>query len=445
MRDWHDIFNEKLLSVEDAAGLVHSGDRIFAGGSGSFPAALIDAVCAREELRDIKIISAVNGTDCRALTDPSCFDRVEYNSLFLGSADRRAQKLGNICYNSVQFHQAIDAVVEVYGANVLMLEVAEPDDEGYLYYSPRGGVAWGILDEHIQTVILQINKYQQRVGGYHTKVHISDVAGVCRCDHPLRTYQYKYSADTDERIASHIIPFIQDGDTLQVGIGGIPNAVAYGAKARKNLGIYTEVLTDAQLELMREGCVDPDRVEASFTLDSEAHIDDELLRHIRMSPLNRLNDPVRAAAQPGLISVNACLMADLTGQVCSEAVGTRHYSGVGGQLDFVRAAAHSRGGKSFLCLKSTHTDSSGKVTSSIHAQLPAGAVVTTPRSDVMYLVTEWGAALLHNRPFPDRAVAVINIAHPDFRKALAEEAIGLGLLTRKRAQKDIIFNPEEAK
>ena len=438
MSDWKDIYREKLFSVEQAAGLVKSGDRIFAGGSGCLPAALVNAVCARTELSDIKLVTAVNGTECDALSDPSCFGRVEYHSLFIGSADRKFQALDGIHANSVQFHQAIDAVRDVYHVNTLMLEVTEPDEEGFFSYGTRGS-AWAVLDRSVDNVILQINKYQQHAEGYHSRIHVKDVTAVCRFDHPLKRYNYKYAADTDERIASHILPYIKDGATLQVGIGGIPNAVAYGLTGRKDLGIYTEVLTDAQLELMRTGAVDLSRVEASFILDSPGHVDEDLLRHIRMSPLCRLNDPVRAAQQPSLISVNACLMADLTGQICSEALGSRQYSGVGGQLDFVRAAAHSAGGMSFLCLKSTHTDPDGTVTSSIRAQLPAGAVITTTRTDVMNVVTEWGIAMLHNRPLEDRVCAMIDIAHPDFRRSLAEEAVACGLLHRERAERDIHY------
>lgn len=421
------------MSVEQAAALICSGDRIFAGGSGSLPAALVNAVCSRGELHDVKVVTAVNSTECSALTDPACFGHVEYHSLFLGRADRKYQHLGGIHENSVQFHQAIRAAQEVYHVNTLMLEVSEPDEEGFVSYGTRGS-AWGILDRSVDKIILQINRHQQFANGYHSRIHIRDVTALCRSDHPLNKYQYKYAAGTDARIAAHILPYIQDGDTLQVGIGGIPNAVAYGLQDRKNLGIYTEVLTDAQLELMRVGAVDLSRVEAAFVLDSPGHVAEDLLPHIRMSPLSRLNDPVRAAQQPRLISVNACLMTDLTGQVCSEALTGRQYSGVGGQIDFVRAAAHSAGGMSFLCLKSTHTASDGTVTSSIHARLPEGAVVTTPRTDVMNIVTEWGVARLHNLPLEERVCAMITIAHPDFRRALIEEAVAFGLLRRTRAE-----------
>lgn len=403
--DWREIYARRLCTPEQAAALIAPGDRIFAGGAGSFPAVLIDAVSDR--------------------------------------ADRKFQQRGGLHENSVQFHQTVRAAREVYRVNTLMLEVSEPDADGYLYYGPRG-TAWSSLDTQVEKRIYQVNAFQQRTRGEHHRIHVSEATALCRADHPLNTYHYKAPDALDARIAAHILPLVRDGDTLQVGIGGIPNAVAYGLHGRKRLGIYTEVLTQAQLRLMASGAVDLDRVEASIVLDAAGHLDDFALAHIRMIPVDVLNDPFRAAQQPGLISVNGCLMADLTGQVCAEAIDGRQYSGVGGQLDFVRAAARSVGGRSFLCLHSTHEAPDGTLTSNIRAHLPSGAVVTTPRSDVMYIVTEWGAADLHNQPLETRICAMIRIAHPRFRCALAQEAVAWGQLSPEcAAQFDTQPEPEE--
>ena len=396
-----------------------------------------------ERERSREAVAVVNGTESRALSDPVCFARTPYHSLFLGRADRKFQQRGGLHENSVQFHQTVRAAREVYRVNTLMLEVSEPDADGYLYYGPRG-TAWSSLDTQVEKRIYQVNAFQQRTRGEHHRIHVSEVTALCRADHPLNTYHYKAPDALDARIAAHILPLVRDGDTLQVGIGGIPNAVAYGLHGRKRLGIYTEVLTQAQLRLMASGAVDLDRVEASIVLDAAGHLDDFALAHIRMIPVDVLNDPFRAAQQPGLISVNGCLMADLTGQVCAEAIDGRQYSGVGGQLDFVRAAARSVGGRSFLCLHSTHEAPDGTLTSNIRAHLPSGAVVTTPRSDVMYIVTEWGAADLHNQPLETRICAMIRIAHPRFRCALAQEAVAWGQLSPEcAAQFDTQPEPEE--
>lgn len=317
--DWREIYARRLCTPEQAAALIAPGDRIFAGGAGSFPAVLIDAVSDRAELRGIPVVTVVNGTESRALSDPACFARTPYHSLFLGRADRKFQQRGGLHENSVQFHQTVRAAREVYRVNTLMLEVSEPDADGYLYYGPRG-TAWSSLDTQVEKRIYQVNAFQQRTRGEHHRIHVSEVTALCRADHPLNTYHYKAPDALDARIAAHILPLVRDGDTLQVGIGGIPNAVAYGLHGRKRLGIYTEVLTQAQLRLMASGAVDLDRVEASIVLDAAGHLDDFALAHIRMIPVDVLNDPFRAAQQPGLISVNGCLMADLTGQVCAEAI-----------------------------------------------------------------------------------------------------------------------------
>lgn len=324
--DWREIYARRLCTPEQAAALIAPGDRIFAGGAGSFPAVLIDAVSDRAELRGIPVVTVVNGTESRALSDPVCFARTPYHSLFLGRADRKFQQRGGLHENSVQFHQTVRAAREVYRVNTLMLEVSEPDADGYLYYGPRG-TAWSSLDTQVEKRIYQVNAFQQRTRGEHHRIHVSEVTALCRADHPLNTYHYKAPDALDARIAAHILPLVRDGDTLQVGIGGIPNAVAYGLHGRKRLGIYTEVLTQAQLRLMASGAVDLDRVEASIVLDAAGHLDDFALAHIRMIPVDVLNDPFRAAQQPGLISVNGCLMADLTGQVCAEAIDGRQYSG----------------------------------------------------------------------------------------------------------------------
>lgn len=320
--DWREIYARRLCTPEQAAALIAPGDRIFAGGAGSFPAVLIDAVSDRAELRGIPVVTVVNGTESRALSDPACFARTPYHSLFLGRADRKFQQRGGLHENSVQFHQTVRAAREVYRVNTLMLEVSEPDADGYLYYGPRG-TAWSSLDTQVEKRIYQVNAFQQRTRGEHHRIHVSEVTALCRADHPLNTYHYKAPDALDARIAAHILPLVRDGDTLQVGIGGIPNAVAYGLHGRKRLGIYTEVLTQAQLCLMASGAVDLDRVEASIVLDAAGHLDDFALAHIRMIPVDVLNDPFRAAQQPGLISVNGCLMADLTGQVCAEAIDGR--------------------------------------------------------------------------------------------------------------------------
>lgn len=176
--DWREIYARRLCTPEQAAALIAPGDRIFAGGAGSFPAVLIDAVSDRAELRDIPVVTVVNGTESRALSDPACFARTPYHSLFLGRADRKFQQRGGLHENSVQFHQTVRAAREVYRVNTLMLEVSEPDADGYLYYGPRG-TAWSSLDTQVEKRIYQVNAFQQRTRGEHHRIHVSEVTALC--------------------------------------------------------------------------------------------------------------------------------------------------------------------------------------------------------------------------------------------------------------------------
>lgn len=424
--DWRELYREKLMPTEQAAGLIEPGDRIFVGGSGSVPVHLVDAVCGIESLHDVHIVASNGNAACKCVSDPSCFARVQYHTVFMGAKDREYVNEGNIALNSVHFHNVPQVARDVYHVNVLMVEVSEPDEEGYLYYGTRG-VCWSPVADFVEKRIYQVNRYQQRVNGWHHRIHVSEVTALCRYDHPLAPYDYKTTA-VDARIASNILPYIHDGDTIQIGIGGVPNAIAYGLTARKHLGIYTEVITDSMLYLMEQGVVDQDRVTAAFVLPSEGDVAEHLLRNIRLGPLDEVNDPYRIGQIPHLVSVNSCLMADVTGQACSESIGSRQYSGVGGQVDFIRGARMSPGGRSFLCLKSTYQKQDGTLVSNIHAALPEGAVVTALRTDVMYIVTEWGVAELTDRPFEDRIYAMINIAHPDFRQGLFAQSVERGLI-----------------
>ena len=250
--DWREIYARRLCTPEQAAALIAPGDRIFAGGAGSFPAVLIDAVSDRAELRGIPVVTVVNGTESRALSDPVCFARTPYHSLFLGRADRKFQQRGGLHENSVQFHQTVRAAREVYRVNTLMLEVSEPDADGYLYYGPRG-TAWSSLDTQVEKRIYQVNAFQQRTRGEHHRIHVSEVTALCRADHPLNTYHYKAPDALDARIAAHILPLVRDGDTLQVGIGGIPNAVGSFLTDKHDLGIHSELFSSTMADLNGSG------------------------------------------------------------------------------------------------------------------------------------------------------------------------------------------------
>lgn len=425
--DWEKIYREKMQTTEEAASLVEPGDVIFVGCNGCLAKTLIDSICAREDLSGVRMLGSSNGDDFSAVSDASCFDRVSYCSVFLGSSERRNYPGGNVQVNSIHYHNLSRTMREVYGMNALVIECSEPDEEGYLYYGIRG-TCWGKLDEIASKIILQVNPQQQRAQGRHNKIHVSRVTALCWHDHPVRPYENRPSSKREESIARNILPYIHDGDVIQVGVGSIPNAIARQMFAKRDLGIYSEVLTAAMIDLIHQGAVDKTNIQVAFALPPNGILDEELLPYVQFAPIDELNHPFSISKIKNFVSINSCFMVDLTGQVCSENYGAGQYSGMGGQVDFIRGAAESEGGRSFLAFTSTHIGKDGKQSSNVRLNLPQGAVVTAQRCDVMYLATEWGIANIFNQPLEERAYALINIAHPDFRMELFEEACRSGLI-----------------
>lgn len=428
---WRASDAAKLVSVAEAAALVEDGDVLWAGAWCSNPVQLLEALTDRVDRgdgpRDVDVVTLLQ---CA----PHRFNGGQYaghlasHSMFAGPVERRFAPEGNVHVNSVHLGESGAALRDVYGVNTLFVEVSEPDEQGWMSYGPMG-VAWnGPVASYATKRIVQVNACQGRVRGRGSLIHVDDVDAICRADHELAELIQPPVDEIDHAIAAFIIPNIPDGATLQVGLGGIANAVAYGLRDTRHLGVHTEMLTDSLVELARVGAVEHDKVLAGFGLGSRAVYDYCASGLPELGEIGLVNRPQLAAANDLLVSINSCLMVDLTGQVGSESIGHRQFSGTGGQLDYVRAAGMSKGGQSYLCLRSTVEGQRGPRRSTITLDLPPGQVVTTPRSDVMFVVTEWGIARLHNRPIEDRVRAMIAIAHPDYRDDLRAQAAGARLL-----------------
>lgn len=426
--DWKKIYESKRMSLRAAAALIDSGDTLWAGSYCSNPVQLLDALAdRRDELKGVRIVTALQCAPHRYLAG-TFRGHIEAHTIFCGMWDRKFYSEGNVHINSVPYSQSGYALRDIWKVNTLFVEVSEPDEDGYLYYGPLG-VAWnGRVASYAQKKIVQVNRFQGRARGKNNRIHVSEVDAICQYDHPLPEMQQPAVCETDRKIASYIVPRISDGATLQIGLGGIANAVAYGLEGKKRLGIHTEMMTDSLVYLAKKGAIDPDNVRAGFGMGSQQVYDYCTSGIPEMMDICEINDPYFAGSHDNFVSINSCLMADLTGQIASESIGFRQFSCTGGQLDYVTAAQISRGGQSYLCLKSTHPGPDGRPQSSITAALPAGQAITTPRSAVMSVVTEWGCADLRNRPLDERVHAMIAIAHPDFRKQLEEDARKYGLL-----------------
>lgn len=426
--NWKTIYEQKLTSIEEAVKLVESNDVLWVGAFCNNPIQMLDALADRKD--ELENVDIVNCLACM----PHRYMKGEYkghlngHSFFFGPAERKFFKEGNVAINSVHFSQTGPALRDVYRVNTLFVEVSEPDEDGNMYYGPIG-VAWdGMVAGYASKKIVQINKHQGKVRGQNCCINVRDVDAICRHDHPLTELKQPPVTEIDEKIASYIVPNIKDGCTLQVGLGGIANAVAYSLVDRKHIGVHTEMLTDSMAYLYNKGAIDGDRVIGGFGLGSNEVYDWCKSGIPELGDISYVNIPEVAAKKDDFVSINSCLMMDLTGQVGSESIGHTQFSCTGGQLDYVLAASKSKGGQSFLCLKSYNEKKDGTKTSTITLNLPPGQAITTPRSCVMYVVTEYGVADLYNKPIKDRAKALIAIAHPDFRDALTKDAKAAGLI-----------------
>lgn len=430
--DWKQEFEKKLVSVEEVAAQIQTGDVIFTSATISAPTCVIDAVVERVRaglVEDIHFVGNQMLTRGKIVDAVDLVGKISYDTLFYDAFDRIGYKNHTVNVNSVHYGQVSRCLKQVYKPNVLLVEMCEPDEEGYVYFGASGGgFACSIVND-VEKILVVINKYQHRAHSTAIPgIHISRIAALCRNDHPMPVYQQPEVTELDLQVASHIVDLIPDGATIQIGRGGLANAIGYGLEKKKNLHVHSEILTDSLVDLAKMGVVTGVmRTGAAF--GSQAVTDFCATDRVDIMPYEYINDPNVIGSYENFISINSCMMVDLTGQICSEAIGPRQYSSTGGQLDYVKGAALSKGGKSFLCLRSTHTDkATGKVSSNILATLPLGAVVTTPRSEVMYVVTEYGAVNLYLRPIEERIRLLISIAHPDFREELKREAIQAGVL-----------------
>ena len=426
--DWKQIYNSKLVSVEEAAAGIGSGDRIWMTPCSGAPIQIVEALADRvNELKDVHIVTGLALHPFKILKSPEYIGRINFHTIFMGPYERAFFKVGNVNVNSVNFSKTYIAMRDYYKINVLFADVSPPDDEGYLHYGALGAGWNGTAEDLAEKIIVQVNKHQPKVRGSEHKVHVSKVSHICEFDHALPPLPQPEPTEIDKKIAELLAEQIPDGAAIQIGVGGLSNAIGYYLTGKKNLSVYTEMFVDSMLDLVKKGVV-TGKILAGFGLGSNDLYDFMADERVELRPIRIINDPYEIAKIDKLISINATLMVDLTGQACSESLGFAQYSCCGGQSDFTRGAALSKGGKGFLCLPSTVQTKDGKNSSTITAALPPGSVVTTQRSDVMCVVTEYGIADLYCKPIVDRVNALIPIAHPDFREGLRKQAIEAGLI-----------------
>ena len=422
------------ITAEEAAAMVRPGDWLDFGFGMGQPDAFDRALAARDELGGPVWIRAALSMRRRAVLDADPEGRrFAWLNWHFSGLDRRAHDAGAAHYIPMNFGEAPDLYRRfIEPVDMVVLKCCERDAGGYYNFS--GACTYhAALVERARRVVVEVDPLLPRVRGRRNAVHESRVDFVVETDgHGAPELGQGAPGDVDLLIARHVAAHVEDGACLQIGIGGLPNAVcaAIAESGVRDLGVHTEMLVDGLMGLHRAGRVTGARKRNGqgkmvFTFAGGSG---ELNRFIHENPaletwpVDETNLPDRIMANPGVVSVNSTAQIDLQGQAASESAGARHLTGTGGQLQFVRGAYASNAGKSFLCLPSTRTRPDGVMESRVVPGLQPGTIVTTPRTDVMYVATEWGVVNLKGKSVPERARALISVAHPRFREELARGA-----------------------
>ncbi|MBZ5496138.1 MAG: 4-hydroxybutyrate CoA-transferase [Acidobacteriia bacterium] len=424
--NWLDDYKSKLKSPADAVQMIKCGHRVYYGGNAAIPKALVRALAERrEELQDVQLNHVLLlGQD--PLSAENMKGHFRHNSLFVGPADREAVNDGRADYLPIFLHQIPrlfrDGIVPL---DVTMVQTSPPDEHGFMSLGVET-LASKAACQMAKTVIVQVNEKMPRILG-DSFIHINRVNAIVEHTEPLPTLQVKPSSDVEKAIAGHIIPLIRPASTVQMGIGGIPDAVYESMDGNLELGVHTEMISDRAMRAIQRGVVTGNqktlhqgKVVITFALGSEelySFLNNNPL--IESHPVEHVNDPFIISQNDNMVAINSAIEIDLTGQVCSDSVGPYIYSGFGGQVDFIRGAARSKGGRPIIALPAT---AKGGEMSRIAPFLKQGAGVVTSRADVHYVVTEYGVANLFGKNLRERAEALISIAHPRFQDELERAA-----------------------
>lgn len=434
--DYQEEYRRKLVSAEDAVQVIQSGDWVDYGWCTGTPDALDRALAARtDELTDVKVRGGI------LLKMPAIFEREDagehfcWNSWHMGGIERKLIARDCAYYSPIRYSELPRYYREhIQKDDVAMFVVAPMDAHGYFNFGPNASHLMAIC-ETARHIIVEVNENMPRcLGGMEEGIHISQVDAIVEGDNPPIGELGGGGAptDVDRAVAKLIVEEIPDGACLQLGIGGMPNTVGsmIAESDLKDLGVHTEMYVDAFVDIAKAGKINGsrknlDRFRQTYAFGAGTqkmydYLDEN--PELMSAPVDYTNDIRTISALDRFISINNAVDVDLFGQVNAESAGTKHISGAGGQLDFVLGAYLSKGGKSFICCSSTYTTKTGELRSRIVPTLSPGSIVTDTRSNIHYLVTEYGKVCLKGLSGWERAEAMISIAHPDFREELIREA-----------------------
>ncbi|MCX7983186.1 MAG: 4-hydroxybutyrate CoA-transferase [Syntrophales bacterium] len=417
--DWRRYYQDRIVSAEEAVKVIRSGDRVVVGHACGEPQLLTEAMVNRaKELENVEVVHMV-AMGKALYCMPGMEGHFRHNALFVGSSTREAVREGRADYTPCFFSEIPRLFTEhILPVDVALIQVSPPDKFGFC--------SLGVSVDYTKAaascakkVLAEVNPHMPFTLG-DSFIHVTEIDYFTPSNEPIIELPRPEVGEVEEAIGQHISKLVEDGATLQLGIGAIPDAVLICLRDKVNLGIHSEMISDGVMELIEAGVVNgkkktlhPGKVVITFLMGTKKlyeFVDRNPM--IEMHPVDYTNDPFVIGQNEKMVAINSALQVDLMGQVCADTIGTQQFSGVGGQVDFVRGASRSRGGKSIIALPST---AAGGTVSRIVAKLSTGAAVTTSRNDVHFVVTEYGIADLRGKTLRQRAEAIISIAHPDFR------------------------------
>jgi 4-hydroxybutyrate CoA-transferase len=423
--NWRDYYQSRITTASEAVKIVKSGNRVVLGHACGEPQLIVDALVARaEELEAVEIAHEVpmgKGLYCQ----PQYKRNFRHNALFAGAPSRKAIKEGRADYTSIYLHKLPELFRGgTFPIDVAMVTVSPPDENGYVSLGISVDYTYQAI-KSARSVIAEVNSNMPRTGA-KSLVHVSDFDYFVLTDIPLIQLSPATIGPVEKTIGENIAGLIRDGDCLQLGIGGVPDAILNFLQDKNDLGIHSEMIADGVMNLVKSGVINcsrknfyPHKIVICFAMGGSQFyqwLDNNPL--IEALPCDITNDPVNIARNDNMVAINSALSVDLLGQVAADTLSGIQFSGVGGQVDFVRGTNNSKGGRAIIALPATA--SGGKI-SRICATLAPGQAVTTSRYDVDYIVTEYGVAHLKGKTNRDRANALISIAAPDYRDMLTEQ------------------------
>ncbi len=435
MTDYSFEYRQKLKTPEEAARLVKNGDWVEYGTALEMPDLLDKALAARkDELFDIRVRGLLALRPIAVVEADPERKTFRYESYYFGGYERKLHEKGLCDFVPMDYGWLPLIYRNHLSVDVSFLSVPPMDKTGYFNFSLTNGATKAMLEKS-RTIVLEINENLPRVpGGYDEQIHISEVDCVVEGEHaPLTEFKTPEPSDIDKQIAQKIVEEIEDGSTIELGIGGLPAAVGmYIAQSDlKDLGVHTELFSDSFYELIKSGKITNQNKKINrgksvwtFALGTREFYEWAADNTTLLSyPVDYVNAPHIMAQNEKLITINNCVEVDLFGQICAESAGYRQISGTGGQLDFLTGGFFSKGGKSFICMTSTYFDKKENRTKSrVVPALKEGGIITDPRGCNFCVITEWGIINLVGKCVWERAEALISIAHPDFRDELIRDA-----------------------